>query len=243
MGDGQRLAANLVVRSKTSELLESGDDQGSQPHKTSQSYRPLDNDSNEIRLLKVSPGFGSDMISCTLAHASLDSCLTYRAISYTWGGPTALKTILLDGEKFQVRRNAYDALLQLRSLSEFGIFWIDAICINQSDNSERNLQITKTRRIFSQATNVAIWLGRSYESSQRAFAFIGLHYQNRNSKEAIIRIIKDANAGEDLDAVVRLFNREYWNRVWVVQEIASASNSTVYCGNDGMAWDALFQVS
>jgi hypothetical protein len=67
MGDGQRLAANLVMRSKTSELLESGDDQGSQRHKTSQFYRPLDNYSNEIRLLKVSPGFGSDMISCTLA--------------------------------------------------------------------------------------------------------------------------------------------------------------------------------
>jgi hypothetical protein len=73
MGDGQRLAANLVMRSKTSELLESGDDQGSQTHKNSQFYRPLDDDSNEIRLLKVSPGFGSDIISCTLAHASLDS--------------------------------------------------------------------------------------------------------------------------------------------------------------------------
>jgi hypothetical protein len=97
------------------------------------------------------------------------------------------------------------------------------MCINQSDNLERSLEITKMRRVFSQATNVAIWLGRSYGSSKRAFAFIGLLYQNRNSKEAIIRIIKEVNAGEDLDAVDRLFNREYWNRVWVVQEIASDS--------------------
>jgi hypothetical protein len=48
---------------------------------------------------------------------------------------------------------------------------------------------------------------------------------------------------KDFDALVCLFRRRYWSRVWVVQEIASASQAVVYCGPDFVEWDMLILAS
>jgi hypothetical protein len=117
------------------------------------------------------------MITCALVHTSLDDCLPYRAILYTWGEPSDTQSIRLNGKDFMIRRNAYDVLVQLRSESEFQYFWIDAICVNQSDSSERSLQITKMRKIFSAAGSVVIWIGTSYECSEQVFALVRLLHQ------------------------------------------------------------------
>jgi hypothetical protein len=44
------------------------------------------------------------------------------------------------------------------------VLWIDFISINQTDNSEKNVQVRMMGRIFSAAKKAVIWLGRPYET-------------------------------------------------------------------------------
>lgn len=73
-----------------------------------------------------------------------------------------------------VRTNLYDALKHLRDLQIKRVFWIDAICINQSDVHERNHKIAKMAQIYTLASRTIIWLGLedTSDSGKRAFGIL-----------------------------------------------------------------------
>jgi len=60
------------------------------------------------------------------------------------------------------------ALRYLGQSTEFRTLWIDAICINQDDVTERGLEVVKMGSIYSQARQVIIWLGPEFEGSSDA---------------------------------------------------------------------------
>jgi hypothetical protein len=41
------------------------------------------------------------------------------------------------------------------------------------------------------------------------------------------------------DAMTRLFNREWWSRIWVVQEVSTKADTIVLCGNRSTTLEAL----
>jgi hypothetical protein len=206
-------------------------------------YHALDCSKNEIRILKLSPGARDDPIECELIHTALDIALSYRAISYTWGGSSGKQSIILNGHGFLIGRNAFDVLQQLRSAFEPQNFWIDAICINQSDDSEKTHQVRNMRSIYSKASSVAVWLGKSQEESYLAFRMLRELYQLRGNKDFVIHLFKDATLTPAFISLAHLFARDFWNRIWVVQEIAVASRCMVHCGQDSVTWDELLEVS
>lgn len=53
---------------------------------------------------------------------------------------TSKRVMMCDGKKMIIKPNLYDALLQLRQVAP-GYYWIDAVCMNQSDNAEKTQQI------------------------------------------------------------------------------------------------------
>lgn len=84
----------------------------------------------------------------------------YQALSYTWGHATANQLIELNGTPFRIRDNLWDFLHHAREEGLTGYLWIDALCINQSQVSERNHQVGMMEDIYSQAECVIVWLGR-----------------------------------------------------------------------------------
>jgi hypothetical protein len=72
--------------------------------------------------------------------------------------------VYVDGGLIRVGRSLFQALLRLRD-SRYQMFpvWIDAICINQNDLTERNPQVSHVGDIYSQATTVVVWLGEEDE--------------------------------------------------------------------------------
>ncbi|KAF5724194.1 heterokaryon incompatibility (het-6OR allele) [Fusarium mundagurra] len=96
----------------------------------------------------------------------------YYALSYTWNPPymadpsfyedTDVRYILLEGSKFAVKPNLYDALFQLHHSYPQIPLWIDALCINQNDLQERKLQVGIMDRIFGSASRVVVWLGKPF---------------------------------------------------------------------------------
>ncbi|KAK6810397.1 hypothetical protein RU639_013835, partial [Aspergillus parasiticus] len=69
------------------------------------------------------------------------------------------KAILCNGRKINISLNLYDALVSLRDIQSRCWYWIDALCINQSDTEEKILQISKMGRKYQSAELVLVWLG------------------------------------------------------------------------------------
>jgi hypothetical protein len=60
-----------------------------------------------------------------------------------------------------VTKNAYLALRDLRCQREDRVLWIDALCIDQSNDEERGQQVQQMGSIYSKAERVFIWLGEA----------------------------------------------------------------------------------
>jgi len=89
-------------------------------------------------------------IVCELRVVSLLDKPKFSALSYKWGSEVGKQDITLDGTKWEVTANLHDALLLIRhqwqrtfpgrELDSCQI-WIDSLCINQDDVSEREQQV------------------------------------------------------------------------------------------------------
>lgn len=143
-----------------------------------------------FRLLIIEPAEASQGISCRLEHHEIDSCTSYEAISYTWGDEKSTESMLVNGKRFHLRPNLFSAFQVMRSAKTPRTIWVDAICINQDDISERNDQVRQMNDIYSNADVVNVWLGESTESSDIGIDFLQkfhtLVYQNRKGRMPVV---------------------------------------------------------
>ncbi|KAI0914902.1 heterokaryon incompatibility protein-domain-containing protein [Ustulina deusta] len=199
-------------------------------------YRPLCPSSDEIRLLTLDPGLDDDEISCTLNHYNLTNNPKYEALSYTWGDTTNEGRITVDGRPFVVSANLETALRYLRYPVPSSVpgteipppnnepcgkrtIWIDAICVDQENSKERSQQIRKMDKIFGSALKVLAWLGSARDESDSAMDFVkrianGLGLFGVDGEPLIPE--------NTWIALQKLWARPYWERVWIIQELAAA---------------------
>lgn len=83
----------------------------------------------------------------------------YEALSYVWGDPSDPQHIFFDGDvPFPVTRNLYAALRSLRLPHSGRRLWIDALCIDQGNYEEKNVQLGLMKRVYQQAEKVIAYL-------------------------------------------------------------------------------------
>lgn len=106
-----------------------------------------------IRLIEVHPDRVDGLVSVKMSHVHLPPQSTielsadessYRCLSYTWGEPSADYRILANGMMLQVRKNLFEFLEVAAELYSGEDLWIDALCIDQGDNAEKNVQVGDT---------------------------------------------------------------------------------------------------
>lgn len=154
------------------------------------------------------------------------------------------RPIILDGQRFPVLPNLMDAITELRRSKKFHhYFWIDAISINQEDLGERERQVSIMDKIYKKAEMVDIWLGKCEEDidAPRSFLMIlmmsALSDMVKNSLPDI-RLVSGAQdpnntailacyglpplKEENWAGVIRLLERAWFYRTWIVQEVALA---------------------
>ncbi|KAL2291536.1 hypothetical protein FJTKL_12917 [Diaporthe vaccinii] len=83
----------------------------------------------------------------------------YEALSYTWDSPVLSHAIRCNGLDFSVTANLHAALVHLRSSHSARWLWIDALCINQYDEAEKERQVRNMFHIYRKASTVLVWLG------------------------------------------------------------------------------------
>ncbi|TGO56819.1 hypothetical protein BOTNAR_0215g00140 [Botryotinia narcissicola] len=141
----------------------------------SYSIDPLD--SGSIRLLGLMPAKDlSSPIYCRLHDYSLRESdrgiHLYEALSYVWGSPENPKVVYINNRSLSVTANLYTALLHLRDRAFERIIWVDSICINQEDNTEKGHQIQLMGKIYGQANRVVVYLGDEADDSNQALESI-----------------------------------------------------------------------
>ena len=183
-------------------------------------YKPLDND-NEFRTLVISgtrkiSGSSDEVLQCRLTTHPLPSKspLRYDAISWNWGKYDEFKSIDIIGEDDQihvlsVRPNLIKTLQGLRGKGETGRFWIDAVCIDQDNLHERDLQVQNMFEIYSSAASVCIWLGGHAHNSSMALDFI----QHQVCDVAVFATVTEGYT-EEWKALAALMNRDWFSRKW-----------------------------
>nr|XP_036583874.1 heterokaryon incompatibility protein [Colletotrichum truncatum]KAF6793133.1 heterokaryon incompatibility protein [Colletotrichum truncatum] len=205
----------------------------------------LDNtlSSEEVRLVLVEPSEPGSDIECSLRTFGLDNIPAYTAISYAWGDRRDNVRILIDGRPRMVTTSLRDALIALRDSVHAIWVWADAISINQSDIQELSRQVQIMDKIYATAERVAVWLGPASASEKSGLAFESLLGVVENSKEEPFpALIGDLiNSKPAVEAIVSLFERSYWKRLWVMQEVFYAQRIEIYCGTDKIGWDALMK--
>ncbi|CZR69749.1 uncharacterized protein PAC_19649 [Phialocephala subalpina] len=190
---------------------------------------------DEIRLLVLHPGANSSPIRCSFEYVSLSQKPQYEAVSYMWGIGQASHTILLTGKPYQVRDNLHDALFQLRNSKSQRVLWIDALCINQHDNRERNHQVAQMGLIYRQASGVCIWLGRANNVEARET----VRFITRNSTSTPTSQLQFSPQWQKLSSMCGM---SYWKRLWIIQEVALAAKLDIYWGDSVLSWDSFTNI-
>lgn len=144
-----------------------------------------------IRVVDVScTPSGDGCLSGTLRVVDLDTSPAFTALSYAWGQSVAdsKNTVYCNGVRLPITpncRQALLALLNMRKSSQKNILnkmrsnlkspagmaltiWVDAICINQNDDSEKAVQIPLMLEIYTWAQITYVWLGPGTQASDRA---------------------------------------------------------------------------
>ena len=222
-------------------------------------HEPLDLTRSAIRVFYILPGTG--IISCSMKHVDLNSERT--ACSYVWGDSQPSRAILINKRPFLIRENLHDFILRMRKDEYLKPLWVDALCIDQSNTSERNHQVRQMGSIYRDARAVISWLGQGHpiaaefmqfarivskEVAEERAARLGTSKSTKFTTlfyRSVDRHRWDGHRWSlhrwelpEFDLWVETFcYLEYFTRTWIVQEVFLAPEvHTAIYGDISIAW-------
>ncbi|KAH8590415.1 heterokaryon incompatibility protein-domain-containing protein [Bisporella sp. PMI_857] len=214
-------------------------------------YTPLDPANDEIRVLILRPGSVKDPLEGRLSTVPLEKATTemgFFALSYTWGEQTNQVEMTFEGHQILIGRNLAAALVSIRNEGEVAyILWVDALCINQKDTTEKMDQVQKMKRIYESAKAVIVWLGDEFDGIGDAFDWLkalpeytdvanGYWDKQRNFKPIDL-------SSQVTDALCRLTAVPWWRRVWIIQEIVVCRTAVAFCGKNKIPFASFSNLS
>jgi hypothetical protein len=189
-----------------------------------------------IRILTIVPSQNhlapiEASLSKRLLFPADDSPKEYNAVSYYWGNINELEIVRINGSdegeqgivyEVPVTKHLTAALRQFRSDASKNQeplhLWVDALCINQTDALERQIQVSIMKWIFQFVRSVWIWLGESDEMVERGLltlAELSRKMPHQIDVSSILSPDGEVLRIKQLSAVCAL---PYWRRGWTFQE-------------------------
>jgi hypothetical protein len=213
-------------------------------------------------------------IMCEISIYDLQKPPAFTALSYTWGAPyreidpnnddlslpVFSAEILCNGRPFSVTQNLFDALSILKVVCKTDFVWIDGICINQSNRSERAHQVALMGEIYSVAQEVIAWLGPERVglddiiwATSTLLTALSKHYERFGPIAHGVSNLVNPALLQDLgveDSTRRLMGlvEFYWacrffNRAWIVQEMVLARALRMFCGSKEISFSHLLELT
>lgn len=226
---------------------------------------PLEGKS-DIRLLIVHPGSADDPIRCSLKTVPLSEHPRYDALSYAWGPAEPTKVLQLLDAPIEVRSNLWWALWHLRLPTQDWVVWVDALCIDQGNIGERNHQVGLMSQIYTNAEVVVAWLGCAADDSDLIMDYLAGVPIELDADDPLMDSLNHAvgirggsgptrasyvigqsrnhtTPNEDFflrESLRHIYERTYWQRMWVLQEFGLANDVVVCCGKKMVPWNSFF---
>lgn len=182
---------------------------------------PLPASSRCIRILDVHGPSGLEgeksLLRGNLRLLDLDSRshLYFSALTYVWGKLEGGHHISCEGHSIPLTVNAHSALMHLRrKLGSFTI-WIDAVCIDQENQQEKETQISLMGDVYTQADAVYVWLGEGSERTDRAITYLQNH-----------RFLSYFHPDECIES--NLPKPQPWRALWFYYSARFKLNNTLY---------------
>jgi hypothetical protein len=166
--------------------------------------------------------------------------------------------------KVMVTHNLVDALDNIKkryrsrgwSPGSTPYIWIDAICINQDDLEERSAQVAIMGKIYASSQKVFVWLGNSLPNTEKALRLIKYLGTIPEEKYAIMRdhnpidswitypaLEMETITIDDWLILLSFLERNWFHRVWMVQEFCLPRYSTFLCGLHRVLFKDILAVS
>jgi len=230
------------------------------PPKISYHYQPLE--AGYIRLLVLHPRSKNtaqpEQITCDLLPIPLSKAMGYKyeALSYAWGTQDRDQDVKIKSQAnrvIAVTPSLHAALERLHSSDEQRLLWIDQLCINQENLTEREDQVARMRDIYRKAKRAVVWLGEHEGDTDLLrdmydqLSFLPPTKKDVNiivkSNHEILRTLIGLGAdGDDrsqgrLEVLERFLNRAWFRRAWVYQEAVVAPTIQVMWGNLTLPFD------
>ncbi|KAF6804910.1 heterokaryon incompatibility protein HET-6-like protein [Colletotrichum sojae] len=166
----------------------------------------------------------------------LENCPEYEAVSYTWGGENGDSTRYCPvyiGPFWDVlfqTKNCWEMLRFMRPRRDARIFWVDAICIDQSNVPERNSQVANMGWIYSQCSRVVLYLG-----PDMAVPLGGRHPRRHQLHEletgSVVPKFPETHKPPHLITLRTILGRQYFTRAWIIQELVLPSRLSIGVGD------------
>lgn len=217
-------------------------------------YRPLP-DESYIRVLELQPGQANDIISFELMDVDLNKSPAFEALSYEWRDKFGTIPVQCGQDRLLITPNCKAALEKLRSESEARVFWIDAVCINQTDKKEVNQQVAMMTEIYKKARTVLMWLGQEGPNTAAALGNLTslseVHKALCKDPQTSLLDLQSLKEREDVrghaqpilqntevtEGLRDLYWRPYFTRAWIFQEIIIAGErGVIMCGKHRIPW-------
>lgn len=199
-----------------------------------------------IRVLDLQPGPFDVPLVCNIVVQHIGG-KPYEALSYVWGDPTPATFVKCvdetDEGELGVGASLASALIAFRLTDQTRRIWVDALCINQKDDAERQSQVRMMGAVYGNAEHVLCWLGPSNGqedgefSARLAIRFLRRFNDNPNDhlRAARQRLLfgdemRDTD-GELINswlAIKELFDLEYFHRAWIIQEVGLARHARLF---------------
>ena len=169
-------------------------------------YAPLDKTRLEVRLLTLRAGAPESPLDCALHPASLlpEEIPEYGTISYCWGDASKVTPICLNGLTVEIPVQADAALRSARRVDRDRIVWIDSVCINQRDDTEKGHQVDMMAEIYKRSVVNLVYLGDSHDEGtaalpiQKIIAFQQASYKRYYTQDKDSRSLNPIEAAEEV---------------------------------------------
>ncbi|EFQ35351.1 heterokaryon incompatibility protein [Colletotrichum graminicola] len=177
--------------------------------------------------------------------ADNDKPFEFEAVSYTWGNPTIVSSLPIEGccGTIGLTESLTQALPHLEKHSTTGYLWIDQLCIDQSSGSDKAHQVGRMAQIYSAAKRVLAWLGPEDEHSRvckawlsevdkmlrsQPYSHVVLPDSSTFNQDVRFLVVRSTFDKKDTDTVYLPAIRQFWERPWfkrgwIVQEVLRAA--------------------
>ncbi|KAE9370585.1 HET-domain-containing protein [Stipitochalara longipes BDJ] len=218
------------------------------PADSSYQYEKL-TEPDALRLVLLLPSEDvQSPLRCNLIRTTLSKCENdlldhYTALSYVWGDASRKVPIKVAGETISITASLDTALRHLRDPLRIRRIWADAICINQNDFEERNQQVRQMASVYAIAQHTVIWIGEGTAETDGLFGTLKLlaseRLQGRSTMASQATVVSEQIR---LSASQSVLARQWFRRVWVLQELVRSRDPWVQCGKFLVKWQDLKNV-